>query len=393
VARLQKRLASLNKARHKDRSEIRKTTAELKQARVEQAKTTAAQKAMKGRTITTGQLKLLNRAKSLDALKPKLEAAQKTLADAVKTRDDYQKSVKDQYDTLPQVDKDTQLTDYVTELRQKIVDTRQFAEAVQKLRTMGLNDAAYKDLIAKGPDALPFVQQILAGGRGAVKDLNTLGSQLDQAAKGLADNASKSLYQAAVDSAAGIVRGLQNQQAAIQKQMDLIAAGMVKAIKKALGIKSPSRVFAEVGAYSMEGLAKGLSDSRPAVAAAEASGKDAIFAMQKTLSGLSSLALDSLDGEPTIRPVLDLSSVVRDASQLDTILSGKPISVDAAYISAKGAQVGYDTNADAQKALQVQAASPAPQYQFVQNNTSPKALSDAEIYRQTKNLVSRAKGA
>jgi tape measure domain-containing protein len=393
VARLQKRLASLNKARHKDRSEIRKTTAELKQARVEQAKTTAAQKAMKGRTITTGQLKLLNRAKSLDALKPKLEAAQKTLADAVKTRDDYQKSVKDQYDTLPQVDKDTQLTDYVTELRQKIVDTRQFAEAVQKLRTMGLNDAAYKDLIAKGPDALPFVQQILAGGKGAVKDLNTLGSQLDQAAKGLADNASKSLYQAAVDSAAGIVRGLQNQQAAIQKQMDLIAAGMVKAIKKALGIKSPSRVFAEVGAYSMEGLAKGLSDSRPAVAAAEASGKDAIFAMQKTLSGLSSLALDSLDGEPTIRPVLDLSSVVRDASQLDTILSGKPISVDAAYISAKGAQVGYDTNADAQKALQVQAASPAPQYQFVQNNTSPKALSDAEIYRQTKNLVSRAKGA
>lgn len=393
IARLQKRLATLNKARKKDRAEIRETTAALKQARVEQARTAAAQKLVKGKTFAGDNAKLTADAKKLDAIKPKLEAAQKALADAIKTRDDYQKSVKDQYSTLPQIDKDTQLADYVTELRQKIVDTRQFAEAVQKLRTMGLNDAAYKQLIEKGPDALPFVQQILAGGKGAVADLNTLGSQLDTAAKGLADGASKSLYQAAVDSAAGIVKGLQNQQKAIQAEMDKIAAAMVKAIKKALGIKSPSRVFAEVGEYSMDGLARGLSDSRPAVAAAEGAGKDAILAMRKTLSGLSTLALDSIDGTPTIRPVLDLSNVQRDASQLDTMLSGRPISVDAAYISAKGAQAGYDENADAFKSLQVAAASPAPTYQFTQNNTSPKALSDAEIYRQTKSLVSRAKGA
>jgi hypothetical protein len=393
IASLSKRLAKLKTARHKDNAAIRDTSKALAQARSEYAKSAKAQSLLKTKTFARDNVKLNSDAKAIDNIKTKLANAQKVLADATKVRDDYNKSVRDQYSTLPDVGASTNLTDYITELRQKVVDTREFATAVQKLRTMGLNDEAYKQLIAKGPDALPFVQQILAGGKGAVTDLNTLGSQLDKAAKGLADSASKSLYQAAVDSAAGLVKGLQNQQAAIQKQMDQIAAAMVKAIKKALGIKSPSRVFAEVGAYSVQGLAQGLKDSTVAQDAAESVGKDTILAMQKTLRGLSSVVLDEIDASPTITPVLDLSNVQRDASQLDTMLSGKPISVDAAYISAKGAQVGYDSNTAALQQLQLRAAEPATQYQFVQNNTSPKALSEAEIYRQTKNQLSRAKGA
>lgn len=385
------RLNKLQSARHKDHDAIRKTSAALAQARKEYAKTAAAQRVAK--TFGDETKKLNTFSTSLDTVKAKLINARKALADATKVRDDYNKQVRDSYDNLPDIGKDTQLTDYITDLRQKIVDTREFATAVQKLRDLGLNDTMYKELIAKGTDALPFVQQVLAGGKGAVADLNTLGSQLDVAAKGLADSASKNLYQAAVNSAAGLVKGLENQQKAIEAQMQKIAGYMVKAIKKALGIRSPSREFAEIGAYSVQGLAKGLSDSRSAELAAESAGRDVILAMQKTLSGLSNMALDTIDGNPTITPVLDLSKVQKDASQLDTMLSGRPISVDAAYISARGAQAGYESNMTATQEMQTRAAEPATQYQFIQNNTSPKALSEAEIYRQTKNQLSRAKGA
>jgi hypothetical protein len=53
---------------------------------------------------------------------------------------------------------------------------------------------------------------------------------------------------------------LQSQEKAIEKQMMKIAKAMEKAIKKALGIHSPSRVFASLGQFIPQGLAQGISD-------------------------------------------------------------------------------------------------------------------------------------
>ncbi|MFE6816852.1 hypothetical protein ACFVBQ_20170, partial [Streptomyces sp. NPDC057675] len=45
-----------------------------------------------------------------------------------------------------------------------------------------------------------------------------------------------------------------------------IATSMQKAIKRALGIRSPSRVMAMLGQWIPAGLVKGIDDGRPAVA-------------------------------------------------------------------------------------------------------------------------------
>ena len=47
--------------------------------------------------------------------------------------------------------------------------------------------------------------------------------------------------------------------------MLLIAKGMSKSIRKALGIKSPSRVMALVGQYTAQGLIRGMEGQRSAV--------------------------------------------------------------------------------------------------------------------------------
>lgn len=386
----EERLRKLNKARKKDRDEIRKTTKALSEAKAERAKLSAAMTTHKNQ-LKNEQKRLLDLAASQEKVNEKLKAAQQTLADAKKTRDDYNKSISDQFGKLPDFNKDTKLVDYAADLKKKINDTKAFATALQTLRSRGLNDTMYKELLAKGTDALPFVQDIVSAGKAGVADLNRLGSQLQSASKSLGSTASKNLYQAAVDSAAGLVEGLKKQQAAIEKQMDVIAGAMVKSIKKKLGIKSPSREFAKIGTWTVQGLAEGLKKSDPVANAAEGVGKEAIFAMQKSLSGLGSVLSGDMDVNPTITPVLDLSDVEKDSKFIDRMLATKALKLSEAYSMAKRASVGYENNRDAM--AEEAAASQGDNLTFIQNNHSPKALSSADIYRQTKNQLSVAKEA
>lgn len=392
VKQAEERLKRLTAARHKDNAAIREAKKELAQARKEHAATSAAFAELT-KNLADERDKLRNLAGQYDKVAARLKNAKQTLADAKKTRDDYNKSIKDQYSNLPDITGETKLTDYFDGLRKQIQDTQTFATAIQKLRDLGLNDVAYKELLTKGISTLPFVQELLAGGKDQVDALNKLDGQLTDAAGGLGKSASAELYQAAVDAAAGLVKGLEQQQKAIEKQMEKIADAMVAAIKKKLGIKSPSTKFAEVGSWSVEGLAKGLRlSSASAEKAAENVGRDAILAMQKTLSGMSELVSDQVDVQPTITPVLDLSGVRKSAAKLDDILATAPLALANTYSKAQ-------TNALAHEATLVAADTPPqPVLQqrditFIQNNNSPKALSAAELYRQTNNQISVARGA
>jgi tape measure domain-containing protein len=334
-----------------------------------------------------------NLANRYDTVTAKLKAATDTLANAKKTRDDYNKSVKDQYDDLPDISATTKVSDFETGLKKQIEDTKQFANALARLRKLGLSDKMYKELLAQGPDALPFAKELLAGGKSKVQEVNNLGSQLDAAASQLGKQASSALYQAAVDSAQGLVDGLKKQQAAIEKQMDKIADAMVKAIKKKLGIKSPSKVFHEVGDFSGQGLAEGLMGTSAIVQrSAEAVGIKAVDTLKKSLSNVADLVVTDVDLKPRITPVLDLSSVKKDAGRIGGLLSTPPISVTDAYSKARIVQSGYMSAQE--PATSTGNDTPSQNVtNYTQNNYSPKALSQAEIYRQTKNQLSKAKGA
>ena len=327
-----------------------------------------------------------------DKVTAKLDAANKKLADAKKVRDDYNKSIREQYGKQEDITGETRFGDYIKNLEKQIIDTQNYTIALTELRKRGLNDEIYKELLASGTEAMPFVQEVLAGGKGAVNQLNTLGKALDRDAARLGDRASSALYQAGVDAAEGLVKGLEKQQAAIEKRMDKIADYMVNTIKKKLGIKSPSQVFAEIGKFTVEGMARGLDDSAPLVSrSAEGVGQTAIDTMKKTISGLGTLIEGDVDMNPTIAPVLDLSNVRKDAAGIGDMLATKPISLAAAYSGAADASAGYTRNQAAY--AEADAVRGGDVLNFTQNNTSPKALSRAELYRQTNNQLSVAKGA
>ena len=286
---------------------------------------------------------------------------------------------------------ETKLTDYITDLKKQVEDTKTFTNAIQRLRNLGLNDESYKDLLAAGPSALPFVQELLNGGKSAIDEINNLGKELDSVGSSLGKSASDALYQAGVDAAAGLVKGLQKQQIAIDKEMDRIADAMVKAIKRKLGIKSPSRVFAEIGGYSAKGLINGLDSAAVDVArSSENLASTAIKTLSKSLSDTDKMTLGGVNMQPVIRPVLDLTDIQKNAGKISGLLPSTKMNVSGAYSNATGVSAAVRTyqGGDDEDG---RGGSPRGGDTYVQNNYSPKALSSAEIYRQTKNQISTVK--
>jgi tape measure domain-containing protein len=391
IDRLEKRLKKLNSARHKNRQEIADVTRQLQQARKEH----------KAESAVYDELtkKFKKQHEALDKLtvaygknNAALQKAEDTLKNAIKTRDDYNKSIHDQYDALPKIDATTTVPDFEKGLETQIEKTKEFVNVLQRLRKLGLSDTMYKELLADGVDALPFAQQLLAQGKMGVNHLNDLGKQLDTVSTKLGKTASKELYQAAVDSAQGLVDGLKKKQKDLEKQMEKLADAMVKAIKKKLGIKSPSRVFHEIGGFSAQGVANGLDEMSGIVERSAAGiGDKAIRSLKKSMTGLPEVLSGDIDVQPRITPVLDLSSVKKDAGQIGTMLNGQSLSVQAAFAKAQNASAGYMAN---QSVTTPQVVQPSTtNVSFVQNNTSPRALSSADIYRQTNNQLSVAKAA
>lgn len=326
-----------------------------------------------------------------DVLTEKIKNANDAYEAAVKTRDDYRKSLTDQYSDMASPAGDTKVDDFTEKLKKQVEDTKKFSNALQRLRGFGINDELYKDLLAQGSSALPFVEELLDKGIGGIDEINKLSKELDDAGAHLGKEASTALYQAGVDSARGLLEGLKAEQASIEAIMDQIADRMVSSIKNKLGIRSPSREFMKVGKFSAEGLVKGLGEMSGSVEkASSATGTAAVEGLRKSLSGFSDLVIKDVDINPVITPVLDLSSVRKEAGSIGGILGSKPIAVDSAYLKARAIASSVASSRDfAQE--DVSAGSNVTNY--TQNNYSPKALSSAEIYRQTKNQLSITKGA
>jgi hypothetical protein len=171
-------------------------------------------------------------------------------------------------------------------------------------------------------------------------------------------------------------------------------ADMIDGFKKQLGINSPSKVFSGFGQNMTQGLVNGIdSTAGSVVKSTENLGQSAVDGLNKTISKISDVAIANMDMAPTIRPVLDLSAVEKDSLAINSMLTPAAISVGSAYNQA--ASISAEQQAaktEAETTQQQTTTTGDTNVTFVQNNTSPKALTPAEIYRQTKNQISAAKG-
>ena len=188
---------------------------------------------------------------------------------------------------------------------------------------------------------------------------------------------------AGVNMVDGFIEGIESRIEAAARAAARMAAAALMAAKSEFDINSPSREFAKLGAYAVMGLVNGFDNN--ADLAADAAGRmvDAtIDNLKNTIAAISDIINSDIDSEPTIRPVLDLSNVEAGTTRLNAMFSRtQAVRISNGMNRQNGEEIQNGSGVNGVNGGNTT-------YQFTQNNYSPKALSRAEIYRQTKNQFS-----
>lgn len=282
------------------------------------------------------------------------------------------------------IDPATQVQNYINSLSGADDVVGKFTATLDTLQGMGLNAETYQQLLDIGPAAQGFADALVAMGPDAVAAINGADRDLRNAASVLANHGADEMYKVGIDTAMGLVTGLKVKIPEAVKTAEDLAEAIVKAIKRKLKIKSPSEVFAEIGAYSVKGMAKGFTNSSKVVNAAVGKvAESAITTMKNSLGDMS----DVIDVNPTITPVLDLTNIQNGAKSLDSLLNVIPITAAASF----GQASSISSEQEAAQLLKDVLSAEASSIKFEQNNYSPESLSSIEIYRQTRNQLAQAK--
>jgi hypothetical protein len=140
----------------------------------------------------------------------------------------------------------------------------QLASALATLRKRGLDKRLISEIAEAGIEGggLETARGLLGADKDQIKRMNSLRSQIASNAGKVGDVASEAMYGAGIKAAEGLVKGLQKKQDKIEKQMLKIARAMEKSIKRALGIRSPSKVTEGIGDMTAEGYALGIERNR-----------------------------------------------------------------------------------------------------------------------------------
>ncbi|TXS36922.1 hypothetical protein [Streptomyces sp. OR43] len=211
--------------------------------------------------LNADNVKLQKLAKQRDALASKIAAAKKYAGDLTASAR--------QGASLGQLgldDEQVTASSIKAGLTAKLAKIKTFTNYIGILAKRGLSKSLIRQILDMGPEAGYAYASALAGASSTtLKSINATQSSIDKATTTLGRNGADLLYDSGKNAGKGFLAGLESQQDAIEAQMLKIAKGMQKAIRKALGIKSPSRVMAVPGRQSTEGLAVGMVEGLPAI--------------------------------------------------------------------------------------------------------------------------------
>jgi hypothetical protein len=148
---------------------------------------------------------------------------------------------------------------------------------------MGYSGAVLEEIAGLGSaEGMVAADALLKGSKADVKNLNGVYTAIDSASKAAGTYVTDAMYKGGINAANGLVKGLQSQEKAIEQQMLKIGLGMEGALKKALGIRSPSRKAAAIGNNFAGTLADRLAANKPMVAKHAQALGDAMSVVPKT---------------------------------------------------------------------------------------------------------------
>ena len=211
------------------------------------------------------------------------------------------------------------------------------------------------------------------------------------------DNMSESTFRGIGENAAqGLANGIKNKIDDIADAAIRAAREAVRAAREELDEHSPSRVFLEIGKYVSLGMANGILNYISTISAASLDlANSAVDPVQTAVATINNMIENGLgdDFNPTITPVLNLSNIEKGAQKVSSMFRG--LDVSTSYDKALNASNSFANKKTGMENGEVEGGkgSTVNHWSLTQNNYSPKALSRADIYRQTRNQFTTLKEA
>lgn len=172
--------------------------------------------------------------------------------------------------------------------------------------------------LSKGKELMSNLKEGISNKLSAVK---TAATDLISNVVGAMDGKNPEFASVGTNLIMGLQKGITDVAGSVVETAKGVVGSAIEGAKKLLGIKSPSRVFAEIGEYTDKGFIVGLQRYSSKVAdASENVGQEAIDGVKNAISGIVDVVDSNIDAEPTIRPVMDLSDVVSGADEINKML-------------------------------------------------------------------------
>ncbi|MFD3464806.1 phage tail tape measure protein [Streptomyces sp. NPDC058682] len=217
--------------------------------------------------ITVENWRLRTLAKEREKIAKSLEAANTKLADLKKAKADMASSVSSKAQDFGAFMGNLDTSQYgdnsanaiLARMKGKLRAILSFRKNLQKLAKRGLGQGIIAEIAQAGPvEGGQMAKALLNAGGGQIAELNStysaIGTKSDSLGKFVAGN----YYNAGINAVDGLVRGLKARESHLTATITALAAAMEATLKRALGIRSPSRVFKALGGFTAAGFTAGL---------------------------------------------------------------------------------------------------------------------------------------
>jgi phage-related protein len=219
------------------------------------------------KTVQKYVTSLNSAAKEMDKLKDKIADQKEVVKELKQEMAEYAAAVKDSFVNFGSIsslgEEQTQDAYSILQaLKDRAKVAKEMAANIATLQKKGLNQTAIEDILSMGVEEGSRVAAALAqASEYDIGYMNYYQGQIEATGVSLGKKMADSYKKAGVNAAQGLLDGLQSREAELVTAMEKLADKITAAIKKALKIKSPSRVFMDIGDDTGEGFNIGFTDA------------------------------------------------------------------------------------------------------------------------------------
>ncbi|WP_417216404.1 tape measure protein [Arthrobacter sp.] len=202
------------------------------------------------KTASSAESKLLSWYKQLDKIETKIDSARGKYEDLIDTRDKASQTMQGESGIQNVVDNvqrngfaGLSLKSITAGFKTDAARIKAFGKKIQQLQKKGYAGLLIEEIVQMGSEAGSQVaDELLKGSSTDVKSLNVAYKSVATNSNQLGTYLTDAFYKGGVNAAKGVVAGLESQQKKIEAAVAKVGKSMETALKKSLGIKSPSRV-------------------------------------------------------------------------------------------------------------------------------------------------------